>query len=656
MTLVLLALAGGAAWAQEGAVGSDQRELFTKAWLAAREGDRADFEQLRPDLEGYLLYPYWQYEDYRFRRSQVPAAELSAFLDQHAKWAFSAGLRKTWLKSLGEARRWQDVYTYGANASDTELRCQYARALLELGKTEELLPLAKELWAVGHSQPGECDKVLDWLVAEGGISTALAWKRIRLAMAEGNPRFTLYLARFLPSSDQPWLRRWQDLNLARYRQLERLQGWPDTELTRMITSESLKRLANHDAMAAMRSFRHLDGDFSWGEEVRGDTMRQIALMAAVDLEPEASAFIRQVPRDHRNDQLMQWWVRLALSQGNWAEVDEAISAMSPTAADDARWRYWQARARMALGYPDEAREALLELAGEANYYGFLAADDLGEPYSICPIEPETDAAEMAALRSQGGIARALELRAAGLDNWALSEWTLAALRLPADELRTAAAVAWEADWHDRAIFALGDSGDLRWYDWRFPLLWEKRVMNEAGRHDLDPAWIYGVMRAESAMTESAKSGAGARGLMQVTPATAKQISKKHGLPYRGTSQLLIADENIQFGSVYLRELMDRYQQNPVLVSAAYNAGPNAVTRWLDSRPIDEAAVWAEILSYHETRDYIPRVLAFTTIYDWRLKNAVPRVSSRMPGIESGNMRSMETTQVVCRVDKAGHGP
>jgi soluble lytic murein transglycosylase len=150
------------------------------------------------------------------------------------------------------------------------------------------------------------------------------------------------------------------------------------------------------------------------------------------------------------------------------------------------------------------------------------------------------------------------------------------------------------------------------------------------------------------MTESAVSSAGAMGLMQVTPATAKQISKKHGLRYRNKAQLLVAQENIRFGTVYLRELLDDFDQNPVMVSAAYNAGPNAVGRWLGSRTIDDASVWIETLPYYETRDYIPRVLAFTTIYDWRLGNPVRRVSSRMPGIESGNMGPVKTTEVVCR--------
>jgi soluble lytic murein transglycosylase len=113
-----------------------------------------------------------------------------------------------------------------------------------------------------------------------------------------------------------------------------------------------------------------------------------------------------------------------------------------------------------------------------------------------------------------------------------------------------------------------------------------------------------------------------------------------------------ADENIRFGTTYLRDLLDRFGDNPVLVSGAYNAGPNAVDRWLKERPQVDPAAWVENLPYFETRDYIPRVLAFTTLYDWRLQRPVRRLASRMPafdsGAGSGTMKAEETTEVVCR--------
>lgn len=229
---------------------------------------------------------------------------------------------------------------------------------------------------------------------------------------------------------------------------------------------------------------------------------------------------------------------------------------------------------------------------------------------------------------------------------------MAARNLDRDGLRIAAALAIQEDWPDMAIFALGNSGDFRWYEWRFPMGYGALVDRYARNRKLDPSWVMGLMRSESAMAEDALSSAGARGLMQVTPGTARQLAKRHNIRYDGREQLMQAEKNIDFGTAYLRDLLDRYGENPVLAAGAYNAGPNAVDRWLKPPKVEDPAIWVETLPYFETRDYIPRVLAFTTIYDWRLQKPVTRISSRMPAFDSGSMggslQQPETTEVVCR--------
>jgi soluble lytic murein transglycosylase len=147
----------------------------------------------------------------------------------------------------------------------------------------------------------------------------------------------------------------------------------------------------------------------------------------------------------------------------------------------------------------------------------------------------------------------------------------------------------------------------------------------------------GLIRSESAMAADAVSAAGARGLMQLSPGTAAQVARRNGYTYRGSKQLMQVEDNVLFGTAYLRELMDRFGNNPVLVLGAYNAGPRAVERWLDTLPARDPAIWIETLPYFETRDYIPRVLAFTTIYNWRMQQPVRRISSRMPALDSVTM-------------------
>ena len=630
-----------------------QREEFSRAWWAAAHGKRTDFKQLMPALQDYQLFPYLQYEDLRYRRAVVSDAEMAAFLEQHEDWAFTAGLKKAWLRTLGERSRWDSLITYAPGSSDAEVQCYLAHARINRGQTAGLRVVAQALWAVGKSQPDACDPVFSWLKKEGGITSGLAWERIRRAMDERQPKLTLYLARFLGEEDRVWADRWYQQDRSGYRQLKQAGKWPDQEKSRDITAYGLRRLARSDSDRAAQAFKTIDGKFNWPADVHGGILREIALWSAVEGVDATAERMQAVPELYRDGKLLEWWARYELSKENWGAVSRAIASMPPEQQDDSRWRYWDARARFQSGDVEPARERLGELALEASYFGFLSADQLDLPYTICPLKPDVTAAEVDALEAQPGFQRALELRKAGVPNWSRSEWKIATKGLDKQGLRIAAALAHQESWPDMAIFALGNSGDLRWYEWRFPVEYAPLVDKQAQNRDLDPAWVMGLMRSESAMAVDALSPAGARGLMQVMPNTAKLLAKRHSFSYTGHQQLMQARDNIEFGTAYLRDLLDRFGENQVLVSGAYNAGPHAVDRWMDKRQTNDPAIWVETLPYYETRDYIPRVLAFSTIYDWRLEKPVSRISSRMPELApsaaSGSQQASGTAEIVCRV-------
>ena len=150
-------------------------EQFKTAWGAASRGDHDDFRRIMLNLKDYVLYPYLQYEDYRSRRASMPADEMAVFLDANQDLAFADGLRRAWLRSLAKTGRWSDLLAYSEDATDTVLRCQRARAQIILKQTDGLLADAQGLWAVGKSQPDECDPVFAWLKKNDGISPGLAW-------------------------------------------------------------------------------------------------------------------------------------------------------------------------------------------------------------------------------------------------------------------------------------------------------------------------------------------------------------------------------------------------------------------------------------------------------------------------------------------------
>lgn len=649
----LVLLLGSALLSADASAKISEREEFSKAWKSAASGNRADFDQLMPNLRDYQLYPYLKYEDLRYRRARVEDEEMASFLAGHQDWAFTPGLQTAWLRTLGRRDKWDSLIRYAPGTQDTEVQCYLSQAKIELGQTEGLLPVAQALWTVGKSQPKACDPVFSWLKKQNGITSGLAWERIRRAMDARQPRLTQYLARFLTAEDRVWSDRWYQQDRTGYRQLDKARNWPDNDKARDITGYGIRRLARSDSDRAWLVYEAIESKFSWSTEERSGILREIALWSAVEGADATAARMQSVPESDRDGTLMEWWVRFDLSRGNWGGVIQTISKMPADMSSDSRWRYWDARARYETQDLERAKEVLAELAQEASYHGFLSADLLNDPYTICVQEPDVQPAAVEALSSAPRFSRALELRKAGLLNWARSEWKLAARELDKAGLRAAAALATDENWPDMAIVALGNSGDRRWYEWRFPLEYSTLVESRARDRNLDPAWVMGLMRSESAMARDAVSSAGALGLMQVMPATARQLARRHSFRFTGKDQLLQPDVNIQFGTAYLRDLMDRFGDNPVLVSGAYNAGPHVVDRWLDKRRTDDPAIWIETLPYFETRDYIPRVLAFTIIYDWRMEKPVSRLSSRMPGFDSGpgggNMQVLSTAEIVCRI-------
>jgi len=418
---------------------SNQREDFSRAWQAAAGGNRAEFARLMPGLKDYLLYPYLEYEDFRYRRAHVNAQEMASFLEEHADWAFAGGLRKAWLRTLGERSQWDSLLEYATGSSDTEVQCYLAQARINRGQTEGLVPVAEALWAVGKSQPDACDPVFTWLKKQGGITPGLAWERIRRAMEARQPRLILYLARYLEEEDRVWVERWYQQDRSGYRTLEQSRSWQDVEKSREITSYGLQRLSRNDPDRAWRIYQAIESRFTWPEDVRGVILKEIALWSAVGGADETLQRMQNVPDSYRDGKLLEWWARFELSRADWEGLILIIESMPAEQKDDSGWRYWDARARFETGDLDRARELLGELAIEASYYGFLSADKLDLPYTICPEEPGVDPLSVTSFREQPRFSRAIELAKAGISNWSRSEWQIALKGLDKAGLRVAAA-------------------------------------------------------------------------------------------------------------------------------------------------------------------------------------------------------------------------
>jgi soluble lytic murein transglycosylase len=302
--------------------------------------------------------------------------------------------------------------------------------------------------------------------------------------------------------------------------------------------------------------------------------------------------------------------------------------------DDGEWRYFRAVVLAKLGRQAEAQALFRGVAAEATYFGFLAADRLDAAYAICPSSMAADETREAALLSDPGLDRAFELYAVGLQKFARREWTAALAGRDDDTRRLAADLAFRKGWYDRAVFGLSSGDALRLYEQRFPLARQDGVVEQSSQAGIEAPWAYAIIRAESAWMSDARSGADARGLMQLLPGTAELVARRNGLAWSGGESLYEPTTNIVLGTRYLAQMASRYNGAPWLASAAYNAGPNKVDQWVAARGALEPDLFVASIPYKETREYVARVMAFAVIYDWRLNGNALSLSSRMTPIGS----------------------
>jgi soluble lytic murein transglycosylase len=147
----------------------------------------------------------------------------------------------------------------------------------------------------------------------------------------------------------------------------------------------------------------------------------------------------------------------------------------------------------------------------------------------------------------------------------------------------------------------------------YPQAWASAVKTEATRSAVDPNLVWAIMRRESAFKPEVMSAADARGLMQIIPPTANAIAEKLAEPAPAPAELFSPDRSIRYGAWYLSALTKRFT-HPVLVAAAYNAGPSAVVRWMREKgelPLD---LFVETIAFKETRGYVKQVVADLFLY------------------------------------------
>jgi soluble lytic murein transglycosylase len=207
------------------------------------------------------------------------------------------------------------------------------------------------------------------------------------------------------------------------------------------------------------------------------------------------------------------------------------------------------------------------------------------------------------------------------------EWLFTLRSFDDKRLLAAAELARRAEVYDRAIQAADRTERVHNFALRYPVPYRDVFQEYARTQQLDVSWVLGLVRQESRFVSYARSGAGAAGLMQVMPHTARYVAARMKMRNFRAHRVTDVQTNVTLGTGYMKIVLEQLG-HPVLASAAYNAGPARAKRWRADRPL-EGAIYAETIPFGETRDYVKKVTANSVFYAALLEKRVTPIKERL---------------------------
>ena len=605
------------------------------AYDAYRAGDPLRFARHAGELEGHVLAPWLDYWRLAMRLEDAAPADVREFLGKHQGTYVAELLRGDWLKTTGKRAEWPE-FDREAGAyprEDLEIRC-YGWLSRLAREDDAALEEARAMWLHPEELPEGCARVADALVARERVSLTDIWARVRVLFENGQITAAKTALSYLPKKEAPDERLLAEAARQPDRFVERLPKSLEPRATREVAVLAGLRYARNDPKAAARALQEVLGDRLPPADAQYLWVR-VAHSAAREHLPEALQWYERAGDAALDENQIAWKTRAALRAGDWRTVRETIDRMPAAARQSGTWTYWYGRALAALGEAQASRAWFLRIAGQPDFYGLLAAEELG--YVITPPEEAYEPAEdeVEAARATPALARALELIRLGIRTEGVREWLFAIRRLDDARLLAAAELARREGVYDRAISTAERTEALHNFALRYPAPFREVFGEYAKSQGLDEAWVMGLARQESRFISEARSSAGAAGLMQVMPRTARFVAAKIGLRNYRPATVTDVQTNVTLGTGYMRLVLDQLG-HPVLASAAYNAGPTRARRWRDAERPLEGAIYAETIPFGETRDYVKKVTANAVFYAAVLENRVTPIKERLGTIPPRN--------------------
>lgn len=618
------------------------RELFRTVHASVERGSWSEIDDLsardRQLLENYVLWPDLRATWLRANIRTVPSTEIESFTKQYGALRPARELRYQAALNLvrngdlaGYLRIYQQFYQ-GQNIA--KLDCLALQAEIKAGRIQHVDIRAIDLWMVGESQVSECDSVFEYLDDRNLLGIVEYQKRYARAVEKRNFTLAQWLAKKIDQQHVDAATQWRKAQANPSDFLKASRRRSGNRVLREQLVYATEQLTYRDPKIARKLWGRVVKKHKFSETQKLLTAQHIALWTARDNLRGAYNLLTGLEPAAQSDEVLRWRARTSLRGGHWINLLADIAMMTDAEQKTEEWRYWQAVALNRSGQLLAAKAKFEALSLERSYYGFLAADELDQDYALDDSSLLVDEIRLKALEARPEIIRARELFYVGQDGRGRSEWDAVARYLSNDDKIQAAILAHRWGWHSRAITVTASLGEYDDLSIRYPLPYQTTFEEYSTQANIASTWAYGIARSESLFMRDARSSAGAIGLMQLMPATGRDVAKEIKLPYSGLATLVDPKSNIRLGTTYLGQMAERYGGNRVLATAAYNAGPHRVDRWLPKDSTIDARIWIENIPFNETRQYVKRVLVAQTIFHWRMTGKIRRLSDELMLVRS----------------------
>lgn len=617
---------------------ADLESDFIAAREALRDGDASRLDTLAERLKDTPLEPYATYFQLRMNIGMRNIAPIKAFLARGNESPIVDQFRGEWLKFLGKYQRWEEFAAEYPNLvnSDTELAC-YALQMRERTDPEGALREARKFWFNGEGMEEGCSTLFEDALKGGAISEADVWQRMRLALEVGNTTLAKQLINRLPKVQ---IFPSAELSVAAsnpQRYLDRTKFATAGTGRRTVALFALQLLARRSPQMAYSRWEKISANFTEAEQRY--FFGWLGFAGALYHDERAQSWFAAAGDAVLNEKQLAWRTRTALRAQDWHEVWASINTMSPQQQSEGTWRYWKARALKELGRVADAEALFTDLSREYNFYGQLAAEELSAApeANIVLARYRPSEAEIDAVRAMPAIQRTLLLYRMDMRTEGAKEWVWAMRNMTDRQLLAAAEVAQRNELYDRSISAADRTVQLHDFSLRYPAPYREALQENLHKHGLEEAWVYGLMRQESRFAATVKSEAGAAGLMQIMPDTARWAARQIGMKGYRKGLIHQVDVNLKLGTFYMKTVFNQFDANPVLASAAYNAGPARARQWCGPKPL-EGAIYVETIPFDETRDYVKKVMSNTIYYSKLFGQSSQSLKQRLGIIEARSQR------------------